>query len=279
MNTSDEIWLLPLPVPPSAGPAKPEHLLVNPADIPLVRIDRGGQITYHGPGHWWPTCCWTCRGAGSRCASWQSGWNGGIDTLADYGLAAERKGWRAGRLIAGDKIAALGLRVRNGCSYHGLAINVDADLAPHGWIQPLATGAKTIRMKDFGIDVYWTGSASACSATCRPCCRPSAPPMRDQPPGAVAGTRRAIIRQRRRRTPAPGPIARAPRRMAPALTPHFFPTETHRDPRGTWKPPARKQRGADKTPRIPIKIVPAERLKKPGLDPDKLGAGIGGRAL
>ena len=58
-----------------------------------------------------------------------------------------------GVYVAGDKIAALGLRVRNGCSYHGLAINVDADLAPFGWINPCGyEGLKTIRMKDFGID-------------------------------------------------------------------------------------------------------------------------------
>jgi len=75
-----------------------------------------------------------------------------IDTLADHGLAAERKDGAPGVYIAGDKIAALGLRVKNGCSYHGLAINVDADLAPFGWINPCGyEGLKTIRMKDFGV--------------------------------------------------------------------------------------------------------------------------------
>ena len=76
-----------------------------------------------------------------------------IDTLADFGLTAVRKDGAPGVYIAGDKIAALGLRVKNGCSYHGLAINVDADLAPFGWINPCGyEGLKTIRMKDFGID-------------------------------------------------------------------------------------------------------------------------------
>ena len=76
-----------------------------------------------------------------------------IDTLADYGIEAERKDGAPGVYVAGDKIAALGLRVRNGCSYHGLAINVDADLVPFGWINPCGyEGLKTIRMKDFGVD-------------------------------------------------------------------------------------------------------------------------------
>ncbi|HRM70038.1 MAG TPA: lipoyl(octanoyl) transferase LipB, partial [Thauera phenylacetica] len=76
-----------------------------------------------------------------------------IDTLAAYGIEAERKDGAPGVYVAGDKIAALGLRVRNGCSYHGLAINVDADLAPFGWINPCGyEGLKTIRMKDFGVD-------------------------------------------------------------------------------------------------------------------------------
>ncbi len=70
-DTPDEIWLLQHPPVYTLGQAgKPEHLLQNPAGIPLVHIDRGGQITYHGPASSWPTCSSTCRGAGSRCASW-----------------------------------------------------------------------------------------------------------------------------------------------------------------------------------------------------------------
>src|SRR5574337_1123529 len=74
------------------------------------------------------------------------------DCLANYGIAAERKAGAPGVYVAGDKIAALGLRVRNGCSYHGLALNVHMDIAPFTWINPCGySGLRTIQMADFGI--------------------------------------------------------------------------------------------------------------------------------
>ncbi|MDI3514773.1 MAG: lipoyl(octanoyl) transferase [Rhodocyclaceae bacterium] len=154
-DTPDEIWLLQHPPVYTLGQAgKPEHLLQNPADIPLVHIDRGGQITYHGPGQLVAYLLLDLhrRRLKVRELVWLME-QAIIDTLADYGLKAARKDGAPGVYIAGDKIAALGLRVRNGCSYHGLAINVDADLAPFGWINPCGyEGLKTIRMKDFGTD-------------------------------------------------------------------------------------------------------------------------------
>ncbi|MBP7656335.1 MAG: lipoyl(octanoyl) transferase LipB [Pseudoxanthomonas sp.] len=154
-GTVDEIWLLQHPPVYTLGQAgKPEHLLQNPADIPLVKIDRGGQITYHGPGQLVAYLLLDLprRKLKVRELVWLME-QAIIDTLADFGLTAERKEGAPGVYIAGDKIAALGLRVKNGCSYHGLAINVDADLAPFGWINPCGyEGLKTIRMKDFGID-------------------------------------------------------------------------------------------------------------------------------
>ncbi|HMV94410.1 MAG TPA: lipoyl(octanoyl) transferase LipB, partial [Thauera aminoaromatica] len=154
-DTSDEIWLLQHPPVYTLGQAgKPEHLLQNPANIPLVRIDRGGQITYHGPGQLVAYLLLDLPRRRLKVRELVHLMEQAIiDTLADYGLAAQRKDGAPGVYIAGDKIAALGLRVRNGCSYHGLAINVDADLAPFGWINPCGyEGLKTIRMKDFGID-------------------------------------------------------------------------------------------------------------------------------
>jgi len=154
-DTSDEIWLLQHPPVYTLGQAgKPEHLLQNPANIPLVRIDRGGQITYHGPGQLVAYLLLDLPRRRLKVRELVHLMEQAIiDTLADYGLAAQRKDGAPGVYIAGDKIAALGLRVRNGCSYHGLAINVDADLAPFGWINPWSyEGLKTIRMKDFGID-------------------------------------------------------------------------------------------------------------------------------
>ena len=154
-DTPDEIWLLQHPPVYTLGQAgKPEHLLQNPANIPLVHIDRGGQITYHGPGQ---LVAYLLLDLPRRRLKVRELVNlmeqAIIDTLAAYGIEAERKDGAPGVYVAGDKIAALGLRVRNGCSYHGLAINVDADLAPFGWINPCGyEGLKTIRMKDFGID-------------------------------------------------------------------------------------------------------------------------------
>jgi len=154
-GTPDEIWLLQHPPVYTLGQAgKAEHLLCNPAGIPLVQIDRGGQITYHGPGQLVAYLLIDLPRRRLKVRELVHLMEQAIiDTLAEYGLAAERKDGAPGVYIAGDKIAALGLRVKNGCSYHGLAINVDADLTPFGWINPCGyEGLKTIRMKDFGVD-------------------------------------------------------------------------------------------------------------------------------
>ncbi|HAY08329.1 MAG TPA: lipoyl(octanoyl) transferase, partial [Thauera sp.] len=154
-DTPDEIWLLQHPPVYTLGQAgKPEHLLQNPAAIPLVHIDRGGQITYHGPGQLVAYLLLDLHRRRLKVRELVHLMEQAIiDTLAGYGLHAERKDGAPGVYVAGDKIAALGLRVRNGCSYHGLAINVDADLAPFGWINPCGyEGLKTIRMRDFGIE-------------------------------------------------------------------------------------------------------------------------------
>ncbi|MFT3760351.1 lipoyl(octanoyl) transferase LipB [Thauera sp.] len=153
-GTPDEIWLLQHPPVYTLGQAgKAEHLLCNPAGIPLVQIDRGGQITYHGPGQLVAYLLIDLPRRRLKVRELVHLMEQAIiDTLAEYGLAAERKDGAPGVYIAGDKIAALGLRVKNGCSYHGLAINVDADLMPFGWINPCGyEGLKTIRMKDFGV--------------------------------------------------------------------------------------------------------------------------------
>nr|WP_286206741.1 lipoyl(octanoyl) transferase LipB [Thauera linaloolentis] len=154
-DTADEVWLLQHPPVYTLGQAgKAEHLLRNPAGIPLVHIDRGGQITYHGPGQLVAYLLIDLPRRRLKVRELVHLMEQAIiDTLVGYGLAAERKDGAPGVYVAGDKIAALGLRVRNGCSYHGLAINVDADLAPFGWINPCGyEGLKTIRMKDFGVD-------------------------------------------------------------------------------------------------------------------------------
>lgn len=152
-TTADEVWLLQHPPVYTLGQAgKPEHLL-RETPIPLVKIDRGGQITYHGPGQVVAYLLLDLHRRHLKVRELvQLMEQAVIDCLADYGIAAERKDKAPGVYVDGAKIAALGLRVRNGCSYHGLSLNVDMDLAPFSWINPCGyEGLRTIQIKDFGI--------------------------------------------------------------------------------------------------------------------------------
>jgi len=136
-DTPDEIWLCEHPPVFTLGLAgKAEHLLRD-IGIPIVKIDRGGQITYHGPGQ---IVCYllldlkrrglTVKGLVNRMEQAL------IDLLAQYGIAAERLEGAPGVYVKGAKIAALGLKVKNGCCYHGLALNVAMDLSPFAAINP-----------------------------------------------------------------------------------------------------------------------------------------------
>ncbi len=136
-NTPDELWLCEHPPVFTLGLAgKPEHLLRD-IGVPVVKIDRGGQITYHGPGQ---IVCYllldlkrrgiTVKGLVNRMEQ------AVIDLLAGYGVVAERLAGAPGVYVQGAKIAALGLKVKNGCSYHGLALNVAMDLTPFHAINP-----------------------------------------------------------------------------------------------------------------------------------------------
>jgi lipoyl(octanoyl) transferase len=137
VDTPDEFWLLEHPPVYTQGQAgKPEHLL-RVTDIPVIRIDRGGQITYHGPGQ---LVIYTLvdlrrRGYGIRDLV-QRMEQAVIDMLATLGVVGERISGAPGVYVGGAKIAALGLRVKHGCTYHGLALNVDMDLAPFLAINP-----------------------------------------------------------------------------------------------------------------------------------------------
>ncbi|WP_114648879.1 lipoyl(octanoyl) transferase LipB [Pseudothauera hydrothermalis] len=155
-TTADEIWLLEHPPVYTLGQAgRPEHLLPagRDAGIPLVHIDRGGQITYHGPGQLvtYLLIDLPRRRLKVRALVYLME-QALIDCLADYDIAAARKAGAPGVYVDGAKIAALGLRVKNGCSYHGLALNVDVDLAPFSWINPCGyEGLATARLRDFGV--------------------------------------------------------------------------------------------------------------------------------
>jgi len=137
-DTEDELWLVEHePVFTLGQAGKPEHVLAA-GDIPVVPVDRGGQVTYHGPGQLvaYPLVDLRRLGLGVRSLVERIE-QALIDTLDGFGVAAFRRAGAPGVYTAsGAKIAALGLRVRRGCSFHGLAFNVDMDLEPFERINP-----------------------------------------------------------------------------------------------------------------------------------------------
>ena len=136
-TTPDELWVLEHPPVYTVGIAGREKHFPRESAIPLERIDRGGQITYHGPGQAIVYALidlarrgLTVRGMVSLVEQ------AVIEVLEAHGVGAERRNGAPGAYVNGAKIAALGLRVRRGCCYHGVALNVDMDLAPFSAIDP-----------------------------------------------------------------------------------------------------------------------------------------------
>ncbi|WP_205340784.1 lipoyl(octanoyl) transferase LipB [Denitrificimonas caeni] len=136
-DTVDEIWLLEHPRVFTQGQAgKAEHVLAA-GDIPVVQVDRGGQVTYHGPGQLVAYILVDVRRAGQGVRDLVTSIeNSLIELLSQYGVSAQAKPDAPGVYVAGKKIASLGLRIRRGCSFHGLALNVDMDLQPFQRINP-----------------------------------------------------------------------------------------------------------------------------------------------
>ena len=154
-DTPDELWICEHPPVFTQGLAgKPEHLLRD-VGIPVVKIDRGGQITYHGPGQVVAYLLLDLRRRKLMVRELVNRMEQAlIDLLADYGILAERLAGAPGVYVGGAKIGALGLRIKNGCSYHGLALNVDADLAPFDAINPCGyEGMPVTRMSDLCMEV------------------------------------------------------------------------------------------------------------------------------
>ena len=137
VQTTDEIWLVEhAPVYTVGLNGKPEHLL-HPTDIPVIKIDRGGQITYHGPGQIVAYLLVDLKRRGYGVRELVSRMESAVVALlAEYGVAAESRRDAPGVYVNGAKIAALGLRIKHGCSYHGLSLNVDMDLSPFLAINP-----------------------------------------------------------------------------------------------------------------------------------------------
>ncbi|MFT4824079.1 MAG: lipoyl(octanoyl) transferase [Halioglobus sp.] len=136
-ESADELWLLQHPRVFTQGLAgKAEHVLA-PGDIPVIQVDRGGQVTYHGPGQWVLYLMLNLRRHELGVRALVELIEGSlIELLAELSIEASGRRDAPGVYVDGRKIAALGLRVRKGCSYHGLALNVDMDLEPFDRINP-----------------------------------------------------------------------------------------------------------------------------------------------
>ncbi len=133
----DQLWLLQHPRVFTQGQAgRAEHVLA-PGDIPVIQVDRGGQVTYHGPGQWVLYLMIDLRRRSWGVRDLVNMIEGSlVQLLAEYDIAAAPNPEAPGVYVDGAKIASLGLRVRRGCSYHGLSLNVDMDLEPFGRINP-----------------------------------------------------------------------------------------------------------------------------------------------
>jgi lipoyl(octanoyl) transferase len=163
-KTPDEIWLLEhLPVYTMGLKGKnlsqPETL----HGTPLVQTDRGGDLTYHGPGQVVAYVLLDLPRLGIGIKELVRRLEQAvIDVLAARGVAAERRAGAPGVYVSGDKIASLGLRLRRGCSYHGLAFNVDLDLAPFARIDPCGyPGLRATSLKTLGVALDMAGAANA----------------------------------------------------------------------------------------------------------------------
>lgn len=158
-DTVDQLWLVQHPPVYTQGRAgKVEHIL-NPGSIPVVQVNRGGQVTYHAPGQLviYFLLDIERRKLGVRDLVSRIE-NSVIDLLLDYGVAAVSRADAPGVYIAsgdkqGAKIASIGLRVTQGCTYHGLSLNVDMDLAPFSGINPCGyAGMAVTQLRDLGVE-------------------------------------------------------------------------------------------------------------------------------
>lgn len=135
--TRDEVWFVEHPPVYTLGMRADRSHLIAPGDIPVVAIDRGGQVTYHGPGQLVAYVMLDLSRLGFSPRSLiQALERAVIETVADYGVVANARRDAPGVYVSGAKLAAVGLRVKRHCSYHGLAVNVAMDLAPFRGINP-----------------------------------------------------------------------------------------------------------------------------------------------
>ena len=165
-DSADQIWLVQHPPVYTQGQAgKPEHLLA-PGDIPVIQIDRGGQITYHGPGQTVMYLLLDLRRVGIGIRALVSLIEESvIGYLQELGIRAQSRIDAPGVYVDGKKIASLGLRVRVGCTYHGVALNVDMDLEPFSRINPCGlVGMQMTQLRDLGVALDADAAGTALAA-------------------------------------------------------------------------------------------------------------------
>ena len=151
---ADELWLLQHPPVYTLGQAaRAAHLPRTVTHIPVVKSDRGGQITYHGPGQIVVYTMVDLRRLRTSVRQLVRRMeNSVIELVGQYGINASARDEAPGVYVDDAKIAALGLRIRNGCSYHGLSVNVDMDLAPFADIDPCGyPGLRVSQLRDLGV--------------------------------------------------------------------------------------------------------------------------------
>jgi lipoyl(octanoyl) transferase len=153
-DTADEIWLLEhAPVYTYGLAGRSEHLPRGDNVIPVLKVDRGGQVTYHGPGQ---LVAYALLDLGRRGLSVRglvrALERAVIDLIGEFGIRATTRDGAPGVYVGDAKVAALGLRIRRGCSYHGLSLNVSMDLAPFAAIDPCGyPDLKVTRLRDLGV--------------------------------------------------------------------------------------------------------------------------------
>lgn len=170
-DTVDELWQVEHPPVFTQGLAgKAEHLL-TPGDVPVINVDRGGQVTYHGPGQVVIYCLLDVRRLGLSVRGLVTALEQSvIELLAAQGITAQARPDAPGVYVDGAKIASLGLRIRQGRSYHGLSLNVDMDLEPFSRINPCGyPGLPVTQLRDLGVDL--TPNAAAEDLLTRLGCR------------------------------------------------------------------------------------------------------------
>jgi lipoyl(octanoyl) transferase len=153
-STADEIWLLEHPPVFTLGMAADRSHVLAPGDIPVVQTDRGGQVTYHGPGQLVAYALLDLRRLGLNVRDLVTRLEQSVIDLAlDHGIEARGRRDAPGVYVQGRKLASVGMRIRRGCSYHGLALNVDMDLSPFARINPCGmTNLEVTSLADLGIE-------------------------------------------------------------------------------------------------------------------------------